>query len=576
MTGSLRAICGSVALGMFLAITGCATIPTAGPIEDGEPVQAELDEPIIRQIPRPPDPGLSPDDLVSRFLAASASFEGDHEVARQYLTPEAADVWDPAAGVSVFDAERTLTLDQKGRVVNVGGRQVGFITADGALTPVVPKERFVDQFTVERVGQEWRIAKLPSGLLLSGTDVDSLFRSYSLYFLAPGSDRLVPDPVFVPVGQQGLATSLVRSLLDGPTRWLEPAVETAVPPDTSLQVDSVPVENNIAQVDLSTDVLDADEATLRRFSAQLVWTLMELPDVQGVRITTNGAPLQVGAEPPQQDRQTWELFDPNRLPDAAAAVLIRRGAVHRIVDDRAVAAPGPFGRGRLDLREPATSPDGLLMAALSDDGQQVYLNQGMTNPNVEVIAKGTDFSRPSFTADGSVWLVDRFGSDEQRSTIWRKPIDGEPLQVRAPELRDRRVQQLRLSLDGTRVAVVVQAPSGDGKLFLGRVVRTANGVSVQALRPLGDSIDDIRDVTWQNASSLVVLGRDRGTVLQPFEVGVNSVVDQVVGTTPEGMTSVTAAPGFNLLASRRGFSDIWQNDVDWSVYLRGSDPAYPG
>jgi hypothetical protein len=132
-------------------------------------------------------------------------------------------------------------------------------------------------------------------------------------------------------------------------------------------------------------------------------------------------------------------------------------------------------------------------------------------------------------------------------------------------------------LDGTRIAVVVRGSSGKGKLFLGRVVRTADTVSLQALRPLGDSIDDIRDVTWQTASSLIVLGRDRGTVLQPFEVGVNTVVDQVAGTTPQGMTSVTAAPGLNLLASRRGSSDIWENDgLTWSAFVRGSDPAYPG
>ena len=442
---------------------------------------------------------------------------------------------------------------------------------------MVPSQLIKNKFTVERVGDEWRISKLPDGLLLSSTDVDSLFRSYSLYFLAPNSDRLVPDPVFVPVGQQGLATSLVRSLLDGPTRWLDPAVDTAVPPGTRLEVDSVPVENGVAQVDLSTSVLDADEATLRRFSAQLVWTLLELPDVQGVRITVNGEPLRVGTEPLQQDEATWSLFDPNRLPDAASAVLIRRGAVHRIVDGRAVATPGPFGSGRLELRDPATSPDGLRMAALSDDGERVYLNQGTTEPTVEVIAEGANFSRPSFAVDGSLWLVDRSGSNGQRSKIWRKPVDGDPLQVRAPELRDRAVQQLRVSLDGTRVAVVVDAPSGVGKLFLGRVVRTANRVSVEAFRPLAGSIDDIHDVTWQTAGSLVVLGRDRGTVLQPFEVGVNTVVNQVVGTTPEGMTSVTAAPGFNLLASRRGFGDIWENDASsWSHYVRGSDPAYPG
>ena len=566
----------SLALALGLVVSGCASIPTSGPIEEEERVGAPVDEPLIRVIPRPPAAGLRPDELVARFLAASASFEDNHEVARQYLTPEAAEFWNPAARVSVFDDVSELVLKQRGRFVDVEGRQVGLITGDGALNPV-PRGAFTDVFTVRRVGEEWRIADLPNGLLLSAAEVDSQFRSYNLNFLAPGSDRLVPDPVFVPTGQQGLATSLVRSLLDGPTRWLAPAVETAVPAGTALEVDSVPIENRVAQVDLSADILDADETNLRRFAAQLVWTLTQLPEVESVRMTVEGRPLQVEGVPLVQDEETWSTFDPNRYPETADPVLARGGSVYRAVGDGVEAVPGRFGSGALTLQKPAAAIDGLQVAALSDTASEVYLSQGLIAPTVDVVASGTSFSRPSFADDGSLWLVDRRDGERQRSILWWKAADAAPVRVVARDLRDRAVEQVRVSLDGTRVAVVVAGASGKGKLFLGRVVRTTETVSVQALRRLGETIDDIRDVSWQTASSMVVLGRDRGTVLQPFEIGVNGVVNQVAGTTPQGMTSITAAPGFNLLASRRGSRDVWENaGPTWREYLRGSDPAYPG
>ena len=570
---------GTVSLTLIVSglLAGCADIPTSGPINEGEQVRAPVDEPLVRVIPRPPAQGLKRDEVVSRFLAASASFEGEHGVARQYLTPEAAEQWVPAARVLVYADDDALSVVGKGRKVNVSGRQVATISGHGALTPRA-RDAFTESFTVQRVGDEWRIAELPQGLLLSVTDVDSLFRSYSLNFLAPGMDRLVPDPVFVPVGQQGLATSLVRLLLDGPTRWLAPAVETAVPAGTQLEVDSVPIENGVAQVDLSANALEADDETLRRFVAQLVWTLTELPEVTGVSITVESTPLQIGSTPlPEQTEDDWTEFDPNYLPEAATPVVMRAGAVMRIIDSRVQPVPGRFGTGQLSLISPATSPDGLLLAALSQSGQQAYLQEGLTDPSVDLVASGSNFSRPSFDANGALWLVDRVGGSRDGSVLWRRDPAGELVKVRCPELRQRAVEQLRISLDGTRAAVVVEGRDGQGTLKLGRVVRTEDRVSVQALRPLGEVIDDVHDVTWSSASTLIALGHDRGSVRGPFQVGTNGVVEEVGGTPVQGMNSVTSAPGFALLATSRGSNQVWQNvGSSWDELVRGSDPAYPG
>jgi len=93
---------------------------------------------------------------------------------------------------------------------------------------------------------------------------------------------------------------------------------------------------------------------------------------------------------------------------------------------------------------------------------------------------------------------------------------------------------------------------------------------------LEESVKDVRDVTWLTASSLAALGRGRGSVLQPFEIGVDGSVNDLGGAALQGIRSVSGAPGFPLLASTKA-SGIWESTtVGWRSYLPGRDPAYPG
>ena len=561
-----------VLLAVSAFLSACAQIPTSGPVQQGEQIRASFDEQVIRVLPRPPAQGLEPEQVVSGFLAATASFEDDHAVARQFLTSDAAARWDPATGVVVYDDRPGLKIERTGRTVVVSAREVGHISGDGSQAPRSGSP-IGFRFTVERVGGEWRISRAPDGLLLTRFDVTQTYRSYSLHFLAPQQDRLVPDPVFIPLGRAGAATSLVRSLLDGPTRWLAPAVSTAVPAGTELVVDSVPVENGVALVDLSASVLEASDLDRERLAAQLVWTLTELPDVTGVQISVEGSPLELPDAPAVQSEETWERFDPNGLPASAAALLVRQGVVRRVDGDSAVPLAGPLGSGDFDARHPATSADGSVVSALLDGGRTAVIEQRFLSAELTTVLEGNNLAPPSMDARGSLWLVDRAAGE---STVWLLPKGGRLQGVVAPELGNRFVLSLRVALDGTRVAVVVRNRAGQGELLVGRVVRTGGRVTLQAFRPLEDTLTEVRDVTWMSASSVAALGRDQGSVLQPFELGIDGGIDELGGTTLQGIRSVTAAPGFPLLAST-STGGIWQSTtVGWRVYLAGQDPAYPG
>jgi hypothetical protein len=553
-------------------LASCAQIPSSGPIEQGEEVRASVDDPLIRVLPHPPQPGDSPAELVRGFLLAEASFADDHGVARQYLTEEASQAWNPDAGAVVYDDDPGPSLKRMGRDVKLTAHEVAFIGSDGSLK-LRSGQLLEDNFVVRRDGGEWRIAKLSNGLYLTRLDVARTYRAFSLHFFAPNQDRLVPDPVFVPVDQPGAATSLVRSLLDGPTRWLAPAVQTAFPAGTELVVDSVPIENGVALVDLSAEVLDADDTDRERLAAQLVWTLTELPDVTEVQLTVEGAPLQLPNQPLVQSEETWEEFDPNRLPDSPTGLMVRQGIVREIHGKGSTPILGPLGDGTFLAREPAISADGGLVAALSPDGSTAVSEERFVPTDLRTVFRGHDLAAPSIDGDGEIWLADRV---EGGTTIWMRPREEAVQRVAAPELRHRHVLAIRTALDGARVAVLVRGPGGQGQLLMGRVVKGEGTVALQALRPLEDSLTDIRDVVWSSADTLVGLGRRRGSVQQPFQIGIDGSIVEVAGTTLQGIDRLAAAPGVALLAATDD-GQIWENrGVSWQPLLRGRDPAYPG
>lgn len=572
----LRARVG-IAVLVAAMLAACAQIPTSGPIEEGDQVRAAVDDPLIRVLPRPPQAGLSREQVVSGFLAASASFDDDHAVAREYLTTMASQRWDADAGVAVYDDQVGLNMKTRAQVVDVRTREVGAIGADGAFATRAGDE-ITRRFVLTRVDGDWRIAHLENGLLLTRLDVARTYRSYSLNFLAPGQDRLVPDPVYVPVDRAGAATSLTRSLLDGPTQWLAPAVDTAIPSGTHLVVDAVPVENGIAQVDLSREALEAVDNTREQMVAQLVWTLTGLPDVTGVEVSVEGSVLPLPGADGVQTQEDWPQYDPNALPEPTPLLLVRQGRVFQADEDKATPLDNALGDGSLAVSSPTASADGLDVAALTDDRHTAVVVDGDHPDQVKTVHSGGVMVAPSMDATGALWLAER---DDGSTRFWTRPLDGKLQRVQVPSLNSHRVVALSVAMDGTRAVVVIRPNSAKQtgpppSLFFCRIVRTANSVSLQALRPLAASIQRISDVSWSSSESLLVLGHAPGAVRQPYQVQLDGTYDTVGGAALQGIASVTAAPGLPLVAATRDDSLWLNNGTKWREWIVGSEPSYPG
>ena len=576
----------AVAVTGLLVLTACARIPTSGPVKaGGDPRQQRIANG-VSFIGQPPAPGAAPVDVVLGFLQSSADFVNDHDVARQYLAPAARQSWRPQTGTLVYDRVASALAIEAGsdNGVSVTGSQTGAIDADGRFRRMPAGSTVSLKFGLTRVAGEWRISRLDDGLVLSAVDVQETYRKLSLYFLAPSGSTLVPDEVLVP-DLPGLRTKLVTRLLRGPTDDLRDAVGTAFPEGTVLDVGSVPVSRDgVATVRLDAAALKADDHARQRMSAQLVWTLRQLPEVRKVHITAGGQGLIVAGSSGDQERNAWASFDPDALPSTPSVYVVDNGRVGRYIAGGFQPVLGQAGSGTLAVRSPAVSLDGSRIAAVSTDGRAVYVGPLSRDAPLTARIQGKDLSRPSWDRGNNLWAVDRApgviwyladGSNSPREVVVPKP---------GPEGRP---TAIAVSRDGARAALVIGNKRG-GVLRTAAVLRTeasdsavAGGadLSLTSFAETRPGLRAVRDVAWADASTLVVVGSlDKGPV-SPLLLDVDGYSERDLDPLTD-VVSIAAAPPLqgNPIVAATVDGKLFQitQGGGWQPVGDGKDPAYPG
>jgi len=560
---------------LLVLSAGCSTLPTSGPVRAGRDLEADRVDVGVRVIGQPPLPGATPQDIVLGFLQAGADFVNDHAVARLYLAPKARQEWRPNTGTAVYDrggGPFTVEPTEDGRIV-LTAAQVAAIDGEGHYARTPAGSRLTRAFGMTRVDGEWRISSLDNGLVLTRSDVQETYRRLDLHFLSPSRRVLVPETVFLPA-VPGLSTALVTRLLSGPTDSLAAAATTAFPRGTSLAVSSVPVRDGIALVNLDGSALQADATARVLMSAQLVWTLKQLPDFQGMRITVEGEDFAVPGQGQVQARDAWTGYDPGGLPRGAVGYAVRSGRLARIVDGRLTAVGGPAGDGRLVIRKPAVSLDGSRAAGLLDRGRSLVTGRFSEDAMRERL-RGGALSAPSWDVSGDVWVV-----DASVGRVWVVP-DGtrKPQEVAVPALPAGRVTSLRVARDGARVALVVGV-GDDARLYVGTVGRRRSGgpaVELGGLREVLPELRSVRDVAWADADRLALLGSVAGGPVEPVLVGSDGYELEPVEPRDDLVTLAAAPPRRPLIAgTAAGRLAQYTPARGWVDLGPGSDPSYPG
>ncbi|TDD67683.1 hypothetical protein E1293_37755, partial [Actinomadura darangshiensis] len=507
LTGLLAA--GALAVGG----AGCATVPSGGQVVSGRPAERaeRVDDPYVRLIPVKPRPEWGPAQIVSGFLAASASFDDGHKVAKMYLNGQPS--WNPGLRPFVTVLADRVTdphvIKSSGNqaTVRITGEELGTITADGQYT-ASPKALDAT-FQLARTPQGlWRIAGLPgddkAGLLLTKDDVERAMRTVNLYFFAPDRRTLVPNGIFLPVvNRQTLPTQLVQALLSGPTSWLTGAVETAFPEGTRLR-HSVRIDKDVATVDLTKQARGGD---VDRMSAQLAWTMRQLSEIKSWRLQIEGETVTPDGMDATQPVNAWEGNSPDgRAPadDAHqnAYVVGPSGFLGTLEDDRAQpVVTGAAG----SLSRPAVAPDLQEFAGLSTDGTQVLTAAPVTGqpaPRVLLTAhKGAGFTAPSWSRDGTLWVVE---SKKDESWLWVRRRGKSFVRAAHWGLGGRDVLAFRVARDGVRAAVIARV-DGRPQVQLGRIAHAPDGsLDVGSFLPVSSELQDAVDLAWRDFGTLAV------------------------------------------------------------------------
>jgi hypothetical protein len=571
-----------IAAALILLLCGCgamptsllAQVPTSGPIEQGEQILGGNADQFIRVIARGPREGMSALQVVQGFLDASASFDADHAVARQYLTARADAGWDTAAGVVVYEGVGALSaVTGLDRAVEFTATIAGEISASGHYSVADYGTQASLRFGLVRQEGQWRIDRLPQGLVLSLSDVDRAFRSLAVYFFDPSFQVLVPDARMIPVIGPAQATTLVRDLVDGPSEWLQPAVRTGFPPGVELAIESVPIENGVAKVVLSANAALMGDSSRKAISEQLTWTLGQVPGVSGVEILVGALPLEVPGIGSPQPINAWPDVDPSGLLPDAAAIFERDGIVLQagLILDRPV--PGEAGTGEVQLTDLALDGSASRLAGLDSQGilwAGPMVEGAELTPVLTPELTDRRLRPPSFDRSGAIWVVDdRIGlaavlADGRLQRIPVSGLGAEAVLVQAVPSRD-----------GTRVALIVQDGPRRG-LLLGRIVRPSVGSNAQVSEPIRveSRLTDVIDVAWSGPDTLAVIGSDGAGSPQAFEVSIARASVVAIGG-PVEPSSIAAGPGLpTLVAASDGLIYARSAGV-WRPQGPGRSPAYP-
>jgi hypothetical protein len=581
----------AVGLVALLLASACATVPDSGAVQAGQ-VAAAQPQNFLQLIPVPPKPGWTPSQVVAGFLTASASFTGNHAVARQYLTPQAGRSWRPGWAVTVVGSQlavvpvppqayRQTEPGDRSVQVQPTGQKLAFLTDNGQDVGGNSPYRF----DLRQVNQEWRITNPPPYLILTAADFQRVYQPRNLYFLSGTGQALVPYPVFVPLQATSvsLANTLVKALLRNPGDWLAGAARTAAPAGTEA-LRPVAINGGIATVDVGEAAAGASQTVLRQLAAQLIWTLAGpsggLSAIQSVQLEVNGR-LAVSASwsggQPQQTGPGWPSV-PEMAGGLPAYSLASDGAVQVLTARTPVVprhVPGQAGQGEQPLVTVAASPDGRYVAGLTPSGR-VYIGATRAGGRLVPWGQGGGYTSVSWDHHDNLWVAGPEG-------VWLQPAAGGPAFGPAFSVlslpADYQVRTFLVAPDEVRAAMILM-PSGGGpaQLRLGAITRTGNQPVVGKTVPIGSGVPAPMDMTWYNADNLIVLSRSQSGS-QLWEIPVNGGAAVPINTYPGTLSISAAGPANPLLAGLPNGQLAMAANVNGSwttVTAVGQDPTYPG
>jgi hypothetical protein len=573
------AVAAVVTLSCVAGLGACAQIPTSGPVRvgnaEGEP---QVD---IAILPQGPSPGVEPQAIVSGFLGAAVAATTspkEFQTAEEFLTDEAAAKWDPAAAVRVVreapvpeTAERGVELEDTDTVeVIVHATTIATLDSAGAYTEVGDPRELGYRFTLERSGREWRISALDNGVLVPANLFANQYRATRLYFPSESATtKLIPDLRWFP--RRAWRSIAVQEVLAGPPEWLQGAAQSLVPEGTQLASPSV------------RDT-DGEEAVAVRLSEQIGTARADERSVIAAQLSatlSEGAGRVVPVDLYSgQNRLSVEAADVDLPATLTEPMALKDGSLY-LVADGALETWREDGEEAVDLSgmdptalaiSPATEP-----IVLRDGDDQIWNLSAEGGP--ESLFEGSDLAAPSVDRFGATWTS---GSAGKLRVAPGDDAGIEEITLEPDWLSGRKVISVSVAPEGSRVAIVSEAPSGT-VVHVAGVVRD-DGVPADLGTPLSVAapVDNIVEARWAGITTLALLTRDKEGVTGVWTAGVGGLAGtggaarQLPGLTDvEQLAAGVADPGM-LVITEGGDLEHEETGV-WQPFAEDVDlVAYPG
>lgn len=584
-----------MAVAAAAALSACGGLPTDSAVQQGSLVGEAALQP-VRVQPDGPAAGATPEQIVRGFLraGAGAGFDDDHATARSFFTRGVKDQWLPGSGVVVYDDDASLKVELLNpSTVRVSAVVVAELDSLGRYheTPAGTVARAT--FGLEKLGVGWRISKPPKGFgsWLSASDLDRIYRSFTIAYVSRVAPRIVGDPRWFPV-TAGLPTTLARAQLAPVPGYLSGAVQTGVPRGTTLGVDSVPIQSGRAVVDLSTTALLATPNLRRAMWAQFVTTLMQVVSVAEVSLEVDGAGLELPDTPDGVSAPSMLGYQVDDSVSVSTGVLRRGTDLSRVSSDRPLDQDQPPKTPR-----PPASPvlpkvsTGWVSLALSWNGQEIAgigsdrqrLARWQGGRSFQRSGLGTGLTRPSYDSLNGLWVAGQAGGTAK---VWVINTSVSPMQsarpraISAPWLANRVVLALKVATDNERVAVISSnLAGGDVRVVVAGVVRSAAGVPISlAADPLrvGWTLSSASDVVWVDDNTLALVGRvGRNEAIGPLLVEIGGKVTVMAPVTGTRLVTTTGGPRGIVVMTDRG-QVLARVGNGWQLLQKGTDFLIPG
>ncbi|MGH1563400.1 LpqB family beta-propeller domain-containing protein [Mumia sp. DW29H23] len=556
-----------VLLALATVLAGCVSIPDQGPVRTVEGGRPEQVSP-ARFRPAGPVDGASPNEIVNGFLQAMMASPVRYDIARRFLTKGASEDWRPRDSVTVY-SQTSVSLPEArtgGESVAVDLVREAVLTDQGRFTVPASREERLD-LTLVLEDEQWRIADPPPGAMIKQDFFEDYYDSLNSYFFDAAGKQLVAEPVHLP-DDENLPTYLVSSVLKGPRGAVGGQARTFLP-DTWALARPVEIDDEgvaVIRFDGSDSGMPLDDR--ERLSAQLVWSLRQVPTVTGVEILLGDRAISLPNTPQVQRLDTWTQYDP-AADRSTQLFAMMEGRL--VVVGRTSTSPfaGTWGTEPVRSEDFRVSLDAERIALVNDGRRVVRVSPLAGEPQLVTVRQGTDLLRPSWDEAGRLWTVDRTAAGSQLTV---GPTDAAPRAIALGPLAKGRVTGFELSPDGARFLATARVGGSDG-LYVGAIRYDPETGEVIGLVDIGE-IPTPADTgvplsaAWRTSTSIALLAQANERAPQVTLVAIDSS-SPVTGAVQVGLLPQDSAR--QVLAAGLVSAPVYVLDAEGLLWTQNND-----